>query len=92
MPVAKYHKMIVMGSATMYRILLVKFSSKNPFPTNPQASEAPLSPRHHFGSLKPVESASTPGFAGLYVFRQEVTSAAITSQPIDVLSLKLRPQ
>lgn len=43
MPVAKYQRIIVIGKATMYRILLVKLKSKKIFPANPQVNEAALS-------------------------------------------------
>lgn len=46
MPVAKYHITMVMGSATIYRIRLVKLKSKNTLPTKPQTKDAALSPIH----------------------------------------------
>jgi hypothetical protein len=38
-PVATYHRKIVMGSATMYRILPVKLNNKKIFPAKPQTRE-----------------------------------------------------
>lgn len=75
MPVAKYQRMIVAGRATIYRIRRVKLQRRNMLPMKPHASEAPFSPRHHFGSAKPIEASSTPGFAGSKSFLQDVTSA-----------------
>ena len=49
-PVAAYQSNIVTGNATIYLTLLVKFSNKKKFPTNPHAKLAPFNPKHHFGS------------------------------------------
>ena len=53
-PVAAYQSNIVTGSATIYLTLLVKFSNRKKFPTNPHTKLAPLSPKHHFGSWNPT--------------------------------------
>lgn len=53
-PVAAYQSTIVTGNATIYLTLLVKFSSKKKFPTNPHAKLAPFRPKHHFGSGNPT--------------------------------------
>jgi hypothetical protein len=42
MPVAKYHEMMVKGSATIYLTRLVKFNSKEKLPRNPQARDIAL--------------------------------------------------
>lgn len=42
MPVAKYHAMIVIGSAMIYLTRLVKFNSKAKLPKNPQARDIAL--------------------------------------------------
>ena len=46
MPVAKYHNIIVIGSAIIYRIRFVKLKRRNILPAKPQAKEAALSPMH----------------------------------------------
>jgi hypothetical protein len=43
MPVATYQRKMVMGSATMYRILPVKLNNKKIFPAKPQMREPRLS-------------------------------------------------
>ena len=64
-PVAKYQRMIVMGKATIYRIRRVKLQRRKKLPTKPQASDAPLSPRHHFGSGMGTIRSSIPGSVDL---------------------------
>ena len=46
MPVARYQSMIVIGKATMYRILRVKLNNSKILPAKPQAKEAALSAMH----------------------------------------------
>jgi len=41
-PVAIYHEMMVKGRATMYRILLVKFTIRLKFPKNPHTNDIAL--------------------------------------------------
>jgi len=41
-PEDRYQNTIVVGNATMYRILCVKFSNKNKLPRKPQMSDATL--------------------------------------------------
>lgn len=42
MPVAKYHAIMVIGSATIYLTRFVKFNSKAKLPKNPQAKDMAL--------------------------------------------------
>ena len=53
MPVAKYHRIMVMGRATMYLIRLVKLKRRKTLPTKPQTSEVALRAIHQCGSAKP---------------------------------------
>jgi hypothetical protein len=46
MPAAKYHDIIVIGNATIYRIRLVKLRSRKILPATPQANETDLSAMH----------------------------------------------
>lgn len=46
MAAAKYHDIIVIGNATIYRIRLVKLRSRKILPAMPQANETDLSAMH----------------------------------------------
>jgi hypothetical protein len=55
----------------------VKLKRRKILPIKPQANEMPLSPKHHLGSGKPFDCASTLGKAGSYSFLHDVTKAAM---------------
>ena len=46
MPVAKYHRRIVMGKAIIYRMRFVKLNNKNMLPTTPTARDAAFNAIH----------------------------------------------
>lgn len=79
MNVATYQKIMLAGSAMMYRTRLVKLKSKKIFPTNPQTRDATLSQYAHLGSLNglPSNSPTTPPLPSLISILQYVTRAAI---------------
>ncbi len=61
----------------MYRIRLVKLKSRNILPMKPQAREAALRAMHQWGSGKPTEYESCPGYTGSKLFLHEVMRAAM---------------